>query len=461
MKKIGFVSLGCPKNLVDSEVMMGLVKKHGYQLTADQHEAEIVVINTCAFIDPAKEESIDTILEMAQLKKTGRCQKLVVAGCLVERYRDVLVNEMPEIDAVLGTNQVEDILKVCEPGSQPEPGRRPLQRPTHRGAETAPASSQAMEYLYDHTTPRVLSTPRYTAYIKIAEGCDHTCDFCIIPQLRGKMRSRRMESVVQEARDLADQGVREVVLVGQDTTHYGEDLGRRHGLAQLLRQLARVDGLRWVRFLYGYPYHVTDELLDVVASEGKLCKYFDIPFQHASQRILQRMRRGGSRATLERLVERIRQRMPQAAVRTSFIVGYPGETEEDFQELLNHVRQEQFNHVGVFTYSDEERTAAFNHPDKVPERTARARRRTLMKEQARISRRKNSDLVGHRVEVLLEGVSNESEFLWQGRIESQAPEIDGCVLINEAPEDRALEPGQFVTVEITRAFDHDLLGRVV
>jgi ribosomal protein S12 methylthiotransferase len=472
MKKIGFVSLGCPKNLVDSEVMMGLVKKHGYQLTADQQEAEIVVVNTCAFIDPAKEESIDTILEMAELKKTGRCQKLVVTGCLVERYRDVLAQEMPEIDAVLGTNEVEDILKVCDPGSQPEPGRRPLQRPTepsrrplqrptHRGLETAPTSRRAMEYLYDHTTPRVLSTPRYTAYIKIAEGCDHTCDFCIIPQLRGQMRSRRLESVVQEARALADQGVREVVLVGQDTTHYGEDLGLRHGLAQLLRQLARVGGLRWVRFLYGYPHHVTDELLDVVASEERLCKYFDIPFQHASQKLLQRMRRGGSRAALERLVERIRERMPQAAMRTSFIVGYPGETEEDFQELLDHVRQMQFNHVGVFTYSDEEGTAAYNHPDKVPERTARARRKALMKEQARISRRKNRELVGHRVEVLLEGVSNESEFLLQGRMESQAPEIDGCVLINEAPEDRTLEPGQFVTVEITRAFDHDVLGRVV
>jgi ribosomal protein S12 methylthiotransferase len=267
--------------------------------------------------------------------------------------------------------------------------------------------------------------------------------------------------VVQEARALADQGVREVVLVGQDTTHYGEDLGLRHGLAQLLRQLARVGGLRWVRFLYGYPHHVTDELLDVVASEERLCKYFDIPFQHASQKLLQRMRRGGSRAALERLVERIRERMPQAAMRTSFIVGYPGETEEDFQELLDHVRQMQFNHVGVFTYSDEEGTAAYNHPDKVPERTARARRKALMKEQARISRRKNRELVGHRVEVLLEGVSNESEFLLQGRMESQAPEIDGCVLINEAPEDRTLEPGQFVTVEITRAFDHDVLGRVV
>jgi ribosomal protein S12 methylthiotransferase len=318
-----------------------------------------------------------------------------------------------------------------------------------------------MEYLYDHTTPRVLSTPRHTAYIKIAEGCDHICDFCIIPRLRGTMRSRRIESVVQEARGLVEQGVREVVLVGQDTTHYGEDIGLRDGLAQLLRQLARVDGLAWVRFMYGYPHHVTDELIDVVASEQTLCNYFDIPFQHASQRILHRMRRGGSRATLERLVERIRRRMPDAAVRTSFIVGYPGETEEDFQELLDHVRQTQFDHVGVFLYSDEEGTGAFDHPDKVPSRTAQARRKKLMREQARISKQKNRRRVGQRVQVLLEGTSEESEFLLQGRMASQAPEIDGCVLINETPDDRAVEPGQFVTVEITRAFEHDVLGKII
>jgi ribosomal protein S12 methylthiotransferase len=444
MKKIGFVSLGCPKNLVDSEVMMGLVRQRGYELTADQNEAEIIVVNTCAFINPAKEESIDTILEMAELKKSGRCEKLVVTGCLVERYRDVLVREMPEIDAVLGTNEIEAIVNVCE-------------------AEDAkpPQTSRAMEYLYDHTSPRLLSTPRYTAYIKIAEGCDHVCDFCIIPKLRGRMRSRTIESVVQETRALADQGVREVVLVAQDTTHYGEDIGLRAGLAQLLRQLARVDGLRWVRFLYGYPHHVTDELLDVVASEDRLCKYFDVPFQHASQKILHRMRRGGSRATLERLVERIRRRMPQAAVRTSFIVGYPGETEEDFQDLLDHVRQMEFNHVGVFTYSDEDGTGAFEHPDKVPERTAAARRKRLMKEQAGISRRKNRQWVGQPVEVLLEGYSKETDLLLQGRMQSQSPEIDGGVLINEVPEDRIVEPGQFVTVQITRAFDHDLLGRII
>jgi ribosomal protein S12 methylthiotransferase len=444
MKKIGFVSLGCPKNLVDSEVMMGLVRQHGFELTANQSEAEIIVVNTCAFIDPAKRESIETILEMAELKKTGQCQKLVVTGCLIERYRDELLNEMPEIDAALGTNQIEDILKVCANGD----------------LESAP-TSRAMEYLYDHTTPRVLATPRFTAYIKIAEGCDHTCAFCIIPKLRGGFRSRQIESVVREAEALAEQGVRELVLVSQDTTHYGEDLGIHHGLAKLLRRLARVEGVDWVRFLYCYPNHVTAELLEVVAEEERLCKYVDIPFQHASANVLHRMRRGGSRAFLEQLVDRIRRRIPGVSLRTTFIVGFPGETDEDFDELLSFVRQVEFDHVGVFTYSDEEGTQAYHHDGKVSQRVMLARQRRLMKEQARISRRKNQPLVGQRVRVLLEGYSEETELLLRGRMASQAPEIDGCVLINDVPEERAVQAGDFVTVEITEAFDHDVLGRIV
>lgn len=444
MTKIGFVSLGCPKNLVDTEVMMGLVRADGYELTADEREAEIIVVNTCAFINPAKEESIETILEMAQLKKTGRCRKLIVAGCLAERYRDVLLQEMPEIDAVLGTNQVEDILRAI----------------TEEDARAVP-SSRSRYYLYDHATPRVLATPGYIAYIKIAEGCDHTCDFCIIPRLRGPMRSRPIDSVVREAETLAARGVREVVLVGQDTTHYGQDVGLTNGLARLLRRLARIDGLQWIRFLYGYPHHVTDELLDVVASEERVCNYFDIPFQHVSERILRRMRRGGSRKALERLIDRIRRRVPQAAIRTSFIVGYPGEEEEDFQQLLDHVRQVEYDHVGVFIYSDEEGTPAFEHRDKVPARVARARQKQLMKVQAQISLKKNKQRVGQRVKVLLEGYSEESHLLLQGRMASQAPEIDGCVLINDVPEGRALGIGEFVDVEITEGFAYDLVGRII
>jgi ribosomal protein S12 methylthiotransferase len=444
MKKIGFVSLGCPKNLVDSEVMMGLVKQNGYQLTADQQEADVIVVNTCAFINPAKRESIDTILEMAELKKTGQCEKLVVTGCLVERYRDELLKEMPEIDAALGTNQIAGILQVIS-----------------NGENRAVPTSQAMEYLYDHTTPRVLSTPRFTAYIKIAEGCDHTCAFCIIPKLRGRFRSRSLDSVVKEAEALSAQGIRELVLVSQDTTHYGEDLGVHDGLAKLLKRLSRVDGIEWVRFLYCYPNHVTDELLDAVAEEDRLCKYVDIPFQHASANVLHAMRRGGSRVFLEKLVERIRHRVPGVSLRTTFIVGFPGETEGDFDEMLDFVKTIGFDHVGVFPYSDEEGTQAYHHERKVPSGAALARQRRLMKEQARISKRKNQARVGQLVKVLVEGYSEESELLLQGRMESQAPEIDGCVLINEVPDDKPVQAGDFVTVEITEAFEHDLLGRVV
>jgi ribosomal protein S12 methylthiotransferase len=307
----------------------------------------------------------------------------------------------------------------------------------------------------------MLATPRFTAYIKIAEGCDHTCVFCIIPQLRGRFRSRHIDSVVREAEALAAQGVRELVLVSQDTTHYGEDLGIRNGLAKLLKQLARIEDIEWVRFLYCYPNHITDELLDVVAEEERLCKYFDIPFQHASVKILRQMRRGGSRVFLEQLIERVRRRVPGVSLRTTFIVGFPGETDEDFEELLDFVRQMEFDHVGVFTYSDEEGTQAYHHDGKIPRRVALARQRRLMKEQARISRRKNRRLVGQQVRVLVEGYSEETDLLLQGRMETQAPEIDGCVLINEAPEGKPVQPGDFVTVEITQAFDHDLLGRIV
>jgi ribosomal protein S12 methylthiotransferase len=454
MKKIGFVSLGCPKNLVDSEVMMGLVERQGLTLTPNEADADIIVVNTCAFIDPAKEESVDTILEMAELKKTGRCQKLIVAGCLVERYRDQLLQEMPEIDAIIGTNEIERIVEACN-GSGLVQLRK--MQPDDHGLN---GSGRAMEYLYDHTRPRVLSTPRYSAYIKIAEGCDHTCSFCIIPKLRGQFRSRTIESVVQEAEWLADQGVKEVVLVSQDTTHYGEDLGLKEGLPLLLKKLARVAGLDWVRFLYCYPNHVSDMLINTVADEATLCKYFDIPLQHASARTLKAMLRGGTRASLERMVEKIRRRIPDAALRTTFIVGFPGETDEDFQELVSFCRAVEFDHVGVFTYSDEDGTTAFDYGDKVPRKVAAARQRRLMKDQAKISRRKNRGLVGKDVEVLLEGYSKESELLLQGRMESQAPEIDGCVLINEIPESAQFQAGDFVPVRITQALDHDLVGRV-
>jgi len=446
--KIGFVSLGCPKNLVDSEVMMGLVAGQGYELTADRDAADVLVVNTCGFIDAAKKESIDTILEMAELKSTGKCQKLVVTGCLVERYRDDLQREIPEIDAVLGVNELETIVAAVGASSP-----RDLSLPVL--ASAPPASAL---YLYNERTPRVLATPKYSAYVKIAEGCDHPCSFCVIPQMRGKFRSRPMGSILNEVDRLAGQGVKELLLIGQDTTDYGKDLGIKDGLAHLLRELDRVQGLHWIRFLYAYPNNVHDAMLDVMAESDHICKYIDIPLQHASSRILKSMLRGGNRRSLTNLIRRIRDRVPGVAVRTTFIVGFPGETDADFDELLGFVREVEFDNLGVFTYSDEEECGAFGLDDKVPSKIARSRQSKVMRAQARIAARKAKDMIGKRVEVLIEGTSAESDLLLQGRTRSQAPEIDGCVLINDFAEDLDPQPGDFVSVEITDAALYDLVG---
>src|ERR1044071_2082858 len=402
-KKVGMVSLGCPKNLVDSEVMMGLLARQGYELTTDSQSADVLVVNTCGFIDSARQESVDSILEMAQLKETGNLKRLVVAGCLVERYREELQREIPEIDALIGVNQLEEIETVVEPF-----GRRSL--PVYSEGASMPEL-----YLYDETTPRLRATAPYTSYVKIAEGCDHTCAFCIIPKLRGGFRSRSPESILREVETLAAQGVKEFVLISQDTTTYGSDLGLTDGLARLVDSIAGVAGVEWVRFLYCYPTAITDELLRGMAERPNVLKYFDIPLQHASRRVLTRMRRGGTRASYERLIERIRERVPGVAVRTTFIVGFPGEREEDFEELVDFVRAVEFDRVGVFTYSNEENSAAVELDEKVDEQVARKRERRLMKEQARISRRKNRKLVGQRVKGLLEGKSKESDLLLEGR----------------------------------------------
>jgi ribosomal protein S12 methylthiotransferase len=449
MKKVGFISLGCPKNLVDSEVMMGQLKEAGYEITSDASEADTVVVNTCGFIESAKQESIDAILEAARLKTEGKAQRLVVAGCLVERYRDQLRAEMPEVDAFIGTNQVREITTVCD------------ERTNTRSLPVLPIGNQSATYLYDESTPRVLATPGYSAFIKIAEGCDRPCAFCFIPQMRGHFRSRRFGSIIVEAQQLADEGVKELVLVAQDSSRYGEDLGQPDALAHLLRELSHLDGVEWVRVMYTYPTHISDAFLDVLAEEPKAVKYLDMPLQHASANVLKLMRRGGTRASLQRLIERVRARVPGIAVRTTFITGFPGETEEDFQELLDFVRSVEFDRVGVFTYSDEEGTPAFELPNKVDARTAKRRRDRLMKEQKRISRRRNRARVGSTVRVLFEGESAETELLWQGRMETQAADIDGCVLINDAPEDFDPVPGQFVNVLITEAHEYDLVGRIV
>ena len=440
MKRIGFVSLGCEKNLVDTEVMMGMLGRRGYEITAHPVEADVIVVNTCGFIDKAKKESIDTILEMAEFKNTGNCSRLVVTGCLVERYRADLQREIPEVDAVLGTTQLESIIDVCE--DQPGP------------------TVENPYYLYDENSPRLLTTPRYTAYIKIAEGCDRPCSFCIIPKIRGHYRSRPLQSILNEARYLSESGVKEVVLISQETTRYGDDLGLKHGLSDLLRQLATLEGLHWVRFLYCFPSQVDDALLTTMREVPKVCKYMDMPLQHANGRILRSMKRGGNAESLKRLVGHIREQVPGVTMRTSMIAGYPGETEEEFSELCSFVEEMQFDRLGTFTYSDEVGTASQLLGQKLGARVINSRRSRLMQIQARISKKKNRQHLGQRYPLLVEGQSEETDLLWQGRLESQAPRIDGVVLINDV-EGVAPNPGDFRSVEITQTLDYDLVGKLV
>lgn len=444
--RIGFVSLGCPKNLVDSEVMLGTLARHGYTITPDKQEADVLVVNTCGFIDTAKQESIDTILEMVEMKNSGNCKKLVVAGCLAERYRSDIQKEIPEIDFVFGPDELGRILEAVK-----------LEGDT---ADTAISIDALYTSTEVPTIPRVLTTPGHMAYLKISEGCDHVCTFCAIPGFRGRFRSRSVNDLVAETNRLADQGVREVILVSQDTMAYGKDLGMADGITTLLRELARVEGLKWVRFLYCYPNTVTENLVRLVSEEERLCKYFDIPYQHASKNVLDRMKRGGSRDVYERQIENIRKWNPDAGLRTSFITGFPGESEDDFKEILTFMRNAAFDNVGVFLYSDEEGTGAFDLDGKVPRRTAGRRRNQVMKTQAVISKKKLRKMVGRHVEVLLEGASDESELLLKGRMETQAPDIDGQVLINDTGE-QAVRGGEFYQVEITESMEYDLIGRIV
>ena len=444
--KVGFVSLGCPKNLVDSEVMLGMLARQGYSITPHKEDADVIVVNTCGFIDSAKKESIDTILEMAALKTEGNCKKLVVAGCLAERYRSEIQKEIPEIDFIFGPDELGRVLEAVQLDSStvvPEVGIDALYT-----SKEVP------------TIPRILTTPSYMAYLKISEGCDHVCSFCAIPGFRGRFRSRSLADLASEARRLAGQGVRELVIVSQDTMAYGKDIGLPNGITTLLSALAKTEGLDWVRFLYCYPNMVSEELVRLVADEERLCKYFDIPYQHASRPVLDRMRRGGNRGLYERQVEGIRKLVPNAGFRTSFIAGFPGETENDFNEVLTFIKNVQFDSVGVFLYSDEEGTGACDLDGKVPRRMAVQRRNQLMKEQAKISTSKLSSMIGKTVEILLEGRSEESDLLLQGRMETQAPEIDGHVLINDVA---GVEPrtGEFYNVEITNSLEYDLIGRIV
>ncbi len=533
--RIGFVSLGCPKNLVDSEVMMGMVHHAGAELTPAAEDADIIVVNTCSFIDSAKQESVNTILEMAAHKTGGRAKRLIVTGCLVERYRDEIQKNIPEVDAVLGTGELDSILAAAGLQPKPLPNTSPFtiltgapesltQSPANRvpqvreanlgeGAPTSTADSRSLidrassavrkhsqlevpeqtsrpegdlrerngrfsreawdgaaavlpSYLYSDETPRILATPRASAYIKIAEGCDHPCGFCIIPQLRGKFRSRRISSILSEAENLMRQGVREITLIGQDTTCFGEDLGLKDGLATLLEALAtmHVEGIgqiKWLRFLYAYPNKVTTKLLETVAAHGNIAKYLDVPLQHASPTVLKRMKRGGSGTIFLRMLEKARAIVPGITIRTAFIVGFPGETDAEFAELENFIKAAKIDWLGVFSYSDEEGAAAFDLGEKVPRRTIEARRRRLMRLQRKISAKARAAQVGREVEVLIEGPSEETDLLWQARTMQQAPEIDGHVLINDFGDREILVPGTFYRAEITEAHDYDVVARIL
>ena len=447
MKKVGFVSLGCPKNLVDSEVMMGILARAGYELTPRAGEADVLVVNTCSFIEPAQKESVDSILEMAEYKKFGRAQKLIVAGCMVERYRNEIREQIPEVDAVIGTGEIEKILQACE-----------------GDLRSNEASAELPTYLYHDLTPRVLATPRHTAYIKINEGCDHPCTFCVIPQLRGKFRSRRFESVVREAENLAAAGVREISLIGQDTTFYGEDLDLRDGLAVLLERLAQVEDLNWVRFLYCYPNRITPRLLDTIAAHPRLAKYLDVPLQHASRNVLARMKRGSNGDAFLKMLEKARKAIPGVSIRTSFIVGFPGETEKDFRELCDFVRAAEFDWMGVFSYSDEDASQSFALDKKIDEKTIARRRDTLMSIQKKISARNLKKRVGQHLQVMLEGPSKDTDLVWEARLQGMAPDIDGKVYVTEfeGVNDAAdlPAPGTLATIEITESKDYDLIGRV-
>lgn len=436
---IGMVSLGCAKNLVDTELMLGQLDSAGFAITSRSQEADILIVNTCGFINPAKEESIDTILDLARYKKTGKCRVLLVAGCLAQRYGKELLDEMPEVDGILGTGMVPRVVDVV---LRALAGERVL-------AVGEPS------YDYNQNLPRLQSTPRYTAYVKIAEGCSNRCAYCAIPAIRGPYHSRTMESIQEDVQRLAEKGVKEIILVAQDTTRYGLDIYRERRLASLLRTLTAIPGIKWFRLLYCYPDGFTDELIRVLSQEEKICRYIDLPLQHVSSKILARMGRGGTAEELRRLISRLRQALPGLTLRTTFMVGFPGEREEDFQQLLDFMAEVRFERAGVFKFSPEEGTPAAAMPDQVPEELKAERYHRAMSLQQNISLEHNLSLVGREVTVLVEGKSGRNYY---GRSQADAPEIDGLVYFTAGGKQVA--PGDFVPVRITNAGEYDLMGEL-
>ena len=440
--KVSLVSLGCPKNLVDSEVMLGHLPLDRYEIILDESQADIIIVNTCAFINDAKEESVDTILEVSDYKEQGNCKLLVVAGCLPQRYQDVLKEQLPEVDLFIGTAEGAQIVELIEQQLQDSVPTQKIGNP---------------DYLYDHETPRVNSSPTYSSYVKIAEGCSNHCSYCIIPQLRGKLRSRSITSVVQEVNNLAGQGVTEIVLIAQDITDYGADRNDGATLEKLLKELVKVDGIVWIRLLYAYPDGVSSELIELIATEEKICKYLDLPLQHIDDQILTQMNRHLNEQQTRDLLQRLRDKIPDLTLRTSFIVGFPGETHEQFDKLLEFVEEGHFERVGVFHYSREEGTVAAALPEQVPARTKKSRLKKLMKAQARVSFNKNRSLVGHIEQVLVEGYSEETDLLLKGRSARQAPDIDGQYLITSGVAD----VGEYVQLKITDSSEYDLIGEII
>lgn len=443
--KIGVVSLGCPKNLVDSETMLGLIHEEKYEITNDPSEAEIIIVNTCGFIESAKEESINTILQMAEYKKSGSCKYIIVTGCLSQRYAEELFNELPEADAIAGVEVYDEIGSII---------KRVI-----NGERFIMLERSKPDVIYtskETFLPRILTTPSYTAYLKIAEGCDNCCSYCAIPKIRGPYRSKPMEQVLKEAKALADNGVKELIVVAQDTTRYGEDLpGGKLLLADLLKELNKIESLKWIRVMYCYPNNFTDELIETFASLDKVCKYVDLPLQHASNRLLASMNRYDTREEVETLLAKLRKRIPGIVIRTTFIVGFPGETDADFEELKEFVEQQRFENAGVFAYSQEEGTVAGAMPNQIPDEIKQERYHELMALQAQISEEIHKDTEGQTLEVLVEGIEEDGSGLHYGRSYREAPDIDGLVFI-ENPGD--IKPGCFVKVNILQGFTYESVG---
>jgi ribosomal protein S12 methylthiotransferase len=445
--RVGVVNLGCPKNQVDAEVMLGGLSASGFELTPRQEEADVLIVNTCGFIDRAKEESIDTLIELGALKKTGRLKLLVASGCLAQRYGKTLLDELPEIDGILGTGEFPKIAELC--------------RKLLSGDRNRPHLTDAPTFLYNEKTPRIRTTPRHWAYVKVSEGCNYRCSFCAIPSFRGDLVSRPADSVVREVERLAQEGVREINLIAQSLTSYGWDRRDRGALVALLKKLVRIDGIEWIRLFYTYPTDFTDPLIDLIASEERLCSYVDLPLQHIDDRILKAMHRKGSAKEIRKLIETLRGRIPGLTLRTTFIVGFPGENAESFERLRLFIEETEFDRLGIFTYSPEEGTPAFPLGDPVPAKIKSERRDFLLKVQAKISRKKLRRKVGDVIEVRVDGPSPETDLLLEGRMAGQAPEIDGVVYINDVGFGPPPEPGDLVPVRITAAHTHDLVGEIV